>query len=153
MDLGGVHLTHCAHSAAQLAGVDEKTVTRYVAMRDARWGPRTVRVRRLRSIDPFLPTIEELVDKSPGQDPRHLVAGRLAARAVRWHGPHDAAGGGRDQDGVAGREPAQLPAVDPGTGVVLAGRLGRGGLAVVNISGIRRTRRACAPRRRSIRLR
>jgi hypothetical protein len=28
-------LTRCAHSAAQLAGVDEKTVARYVAIRDA----------------------------------------------------------------------------------------------------------------------
>ena len=30
-------LTRCAHSAAQLAGVDAKTVARYVAMRDAGW--------------------------------------------------------------------------------------------------------------------
>ena len=27
-------LTRCAHPAAQLAGVDEKTVARYVAIRD-----------------------------------------------------------------------------------------------------------------------
>jgi hypothetical protein len=31
-------LTRCAYSAAQLAGCDPKTVKRYVALRDGRWG-------------------------------------------------------------------------------------------------------------------
>src|SRR5256714_7488646 len=71
-------LTRCAHSAAQLAGVDEKTVTRYVAMRDAGGDP-TARVRRPRSIDPFLPKIEELVDKSQGRIRADVVHARLVA--------------------------------------------------------------------------
>ena len=54
-------LTRCAHSAARLVGCDEKTVTRYVAVRDAgrdvgEWE------RRSRMIDPFLSKIEELVE-------------------------------------------------------------------------------------------
>src|SRR2546423_2001652 len=71
-------LTRCAHSAGQLAGVDEKTVTRYVAMWDAGGDP-TARVRRPRSIDPFLPKIEELVDKSQGRVRADVVHARLVA--------------------------------------------------------------------------
>src|ERR1700681_1489458 len=41
-------LTRCAHSAAQLAGTDRKTVARYVALREAGADP-VVRERRLRS--------------------------------------------------------------------------------------------------------
>jgi len=33
--LEAFELTRCAHSAAELAGVDEKTVARYFAIRDA----------------------------------------------------------------------------------------------------------------------
>jgi hypothetical protein len=51
-------LTRCAHSAAQLCGVDEKTVARHVAVRDAGGDP-LARPRRVRSIDPFLPKVEE----------------------------------------------------------------------------------------------
>src|SRR5215207_10486172 len=58
-------LTRCAHSAAQLAGVDEKTVARYVAVRD-RGGDPLARPRRVRGIDPFLAKVEELVDRSEG---------------------------------------------------------------------------------------
>jgi hypothetical protein len=58
-------LTRCAHSAAQLCGVDEKTVARYVAIRDAGGDPFT-RSRRVRSIDPFLPKVEEWVEASQG---------------------------------------------------------------------------------------
>ena len=59
-------LTRCAHSAAQLAGVDEKTVARYVAIRDAGGDP-FARPRRVRSIDPFLPKVEEWVEASQGR--------------------------------------------------------------------------------------
>ena len=55
--------TGCAHSAAALAGVDPKTVRRYVAKPDA-GGPVDEPVRRPRLIDPFLPKIEELVETS-----------------------------------------------------------------------------------------
>ena len=43
-------LTGCAHSAAQLAGSDRKTVARYVALRDARADPLAAE-RRPRSVD------------------------------------------------------------------------------------------------------
>jgi transposase len=71
-------LTRCAHSAARLAGCDEKTVARYVAVRDAGRDPLN-RPRRPRSIDPFLPKIEELVDKSQGKVRADVVHARLVA--------------------------------------------------------------------------
>jgi transposase len=71
-------LTRCAHSAARLAGVDEKTVARYVAIRD-RGGDPLARPRRVRSIDPFLGKVEELVDKSQGKIRADVVHQRLVA--------------------------------------------------------------------------
>src|SRR3982751_431565 len=71
-------LTRCAHSAAQLAGCDEKPVARYVAVRGAGRHPRA-RVRRRRSIDPFLPKIEEWVDRSHGKVRADVVHQRLLA--------------------------------------------------------------------------
>lgn len=71
-------LTRCAHSAAQLAGCDEKTVARYVAIRDAGHDP-LARPRRRRSIDPFWVKIEELVDKSQGKVRADVVHERLVA--------------------------------------------------------------------------
>lgn len=69
-------LTRCAHSAAQLVGVDEKTVARYVAVRDSGRDP-LVRTRRPRSIDPFLGKIEELVEHSQGKIRADVVHARL----------------------------------------------------------------------------
>jgi hypothetical protein len=59
-------LTGCAHSAAQLAGCDAKTVQRYVALRDAGGGNPFVRAAAARPklIDGFLPKVEELVEAS-----------------------------------------------------------------------------------------
>jgi transposase len=71
-------LTRCAHSAAQLAGVDEKTVARYVAVRD-RGGDPLARPRRVRGIDPFLAKVEELVDRSEGKIRADVVHERLVA--------------------------------------------------------------------------
>lgn len=71
-------LTRCAHSAAALVGVDEKTVARYVAVRDAGQDP-LGRPRRPRLIDPFLGKIEELVDKSQGKVRADVVHQRLVA--------------------------------------------------------------------------
>src|SRR5438067_8710154 len=71
-------LTRCAHSAAELAGVDEKTVTRYVAIRDAGADP-LARTRRPRAIDPFLDKVEELVEKSQGRIRADVVHQRLVA--------------------------------------------------------------------------
>ena len=55
-----------AHSAAQLAGVDPKTVRRYAAARDAGMsltGPS----RWPRIIDDYMPKIEEWVERSKGK--------------------------------------------------------------------------------------
>jgi len=57
--------TGCAHSAAPLAGVDPKTMRRYVEAREAGL-PVDAPVRRAKLIDPFLPKIEELVEASEG---------------------------------------------------------------------------------------
>ena len=59
-------LTHCARAAAQLSGVDPKTVTRYVAIRDACGDPFET-VPRAKIIDPYLEKIEELVERSRGK--------------------------------------------------------------------------------------
>jgi transposase len=69
-------LTGCAWSAAQLAGCDPKTVTRYVDRRDAGVDP-PVRDRRPRLIDPFLAKVEEMVDRSHGKIRADRVHERL----------------------------------------------------------------------------
>jgi hypothetical protein len=71
-------LTGCAHSAAQLAGSDRKTVARYVALREAGADP-AARERRSRSIDGFLAKVEELVDRSSGRIRADVVHRKLTA--------------------------------------------------------------------------
>jgi transposase len=71
-------LTGCAHSAAQLAGSDRKTVLRYVALRDAGQDP-AVPARRARSADEFAGKVEELVDRSSGKIRADVVHRRLTA--------------------------------------------------------------------------
>src|SRR3954470_15752091 len=71
-------LTRCAHSAAQLAGVDEKTVARYVAIRDAGGDPIGRPVRRPK-VDPFAEKIEELVEASEGKARADVVHERVVA--------------------------------------------------------------------------
>ena len=68
--------TGCAHSAAGLAGVDPKTVRRYVAKRDA-GRPVDEPVQRPKLIDAFLPKIEELVEHSEGAVRADVVHQRL----------------------------------------------------------------------------
>lgn len=68
--------TGSAHSAAQLAGVDPKTVRRYVTARDA-GRPVTGPSRRVRVTDPFLGKIEEWVEKSRGAVRADVVHERL----------------------------------------------------------------------------
>lgn len=68
--------TGSAHSAAQLAGVDPKTVRRYVTARDAGLtlaGP----TRRPRLIDDYLAKIEEWIDRSKGKVRADIVHERL----------------------------------------------------------------------------
>ena len=71
-------LTGCAHSAAQLAGTDRKTVARYVALREAGADPLAAE-RRPRSIDSFLGKVEELVDRSSGKIRADVVHRKLTA--------------------------------------------------------------------------
>ena len=71
-------LTGCAHSAAQLAGTDRKTVLRYVALREAGADP-VVRQRRARSADEFAGKVEELVDRSCGKVRADVVHRKLIA--------------------------------------------------------------------------
>jgi transposase len=71
-------LTHCAESAAALAGCDPKTVRHYVARRDAGRDP-LERQRRPRVIDPFLEKIEELVERSKGKVRADVVHRRIVA--------------------------------------------------------------------------
>ncbi|HZD22697.1 MAG TPA: IS21 family transposase, partial [Acidimicrobiia bacterium] len=71
-------LTHCAYSAAELAGCDPKTVARYVALRDEGRDP-LAPTRRVRLIDPYLEKVEELVDRSKGKVRADVVHDRLVA--------------------------------------------------------------------------
>ena len=71
-------LTGCAWSAAELAGCDAKTITRYVSVRDNGGDPYAV-PRRARLIDPFLDKVEELVDRSEGRVRADKVHERLVA--------------------------------------------------------------------------
>src|ERR1700722_17836809 len=71
-------LTGCAHSAAQLAGTDRKTVARYVALREAGQDP-AVPARRPRAADEFAGKVEELVDRSSGKVRADVVHRRLTA--------------------------------------------------------------------------
>jgi transposase len=71
-------LTGCAHSAAQLAGCDEKTVTRYVAARDAGRDP-LVAVERDSIIDAWREKIEEWVDRSEARIRADVVHERIVA--------------------------------------------------------------------------
>lgn len=68
--------TKSANSAAGLAGVDPKTVRRYVAARDA-GRPVTGPSRRERITDPFVDKIEEWVDRSRGKVRADVVHERL----------------------------------------------------------------------------
>lgn len=70
--------TGSAHSAAVLAGVDAKTVRRYVAARDA-GAPVTGPGRRPRMLDAFSPKIEEWVERSGGKVRADVVHERLLA--------------------------------------------------------------------------
>jgi len=71
-------LTQTVWSAAQLAGVDPKTVERYVALRDAGRNP-FERERRPRAIDPFLDKLEEWVDDSLGKIRADVAHRKLVA--------------------------------------------------------------------------
>jgi hypothetical protein len=71
-------LTRCAHSAADLAACDPKTVVRYVDARD-RGGDPHARVRRAMLVDRYRDKIEELVERSAGRVRADIVHERLCA--------------------------------------------------------------------------
>ncbi|SDY32283.1 hypothetical protein SAMN05428934_101331 [Tessaracoccus flavus] len=71
--------TESAHSAALLAGVDPKTVRRYVAARDS-GRPVTGRGQRPRMLDGFMPKIEDWVEVGKGKVRADVVHARLVAR-------------------------------------------------------------------------
>nr|BAG80722.1 putative transposase [Terrabacter sp. YK3] len=68
--------TQSAHSAAGLAGVDPKTVRRYVAARD-QGRPVTGPGRRARMIDEHMGKIEEWVERGNGKVRADVIHGRL----------------------------------------------------------------------------
>ena len=70
--------TGCAHSAAALAGVDPKTVRRYVAKREA-GEPLDGPVKRVKIIDAFVAKIEEMVAASEGAVRADVAHERLVA--------------------------------------------------------------------------
>ena len=71
-------LTRCAHSAADLAGCDPKTVARYVGARDTGADPNE-RVARPMLVDRYRAKIEELVERSGGRVRADIVHERLCA--------------------------------------------------------------------------
>jgi transposase len=71
-------LTRCAHSAAELAGCDPKTVARYVGARDGGGDPHE-RIRRPMLADRYRAKIEELVERSDGKVRADIVHERLRA--------------------------------------------------------------------------
>src|SRR5262249_15050195 len=71
-------LTGCAHSAAELARCDPKTVRRHVERRDGGL-PVTGPGRRERLIDPFVDKVEEWVERSKGKVRADVVHERLIA--------------------------------------------------------------------------
>ena len=124
-------VTGCAHSAAQLAGVDPKTVRRYVAARDSGVDP-FAPVERDSVVDPFWDKIAEWVDQSHGKIRADVVHQRLVVmgyqgserttrRAVRAEKRAWRAGNGRSyKPWVA--EPGRWLQFDWGAGPVIGGR-------------------------------
>ena len=116
-------LTGCAHSAAQLAGTDRKTVARYVALRDAGADPLEAE-RRPRSVDAFLAKVEELVDRSNGRIRADVVHRKLTAMGYGGSERTTRRAVAEAEGRLAGRAPADVPAVDTGAGDVAAVGLG-----------------------------
>lgn len=72
-------LTGSYRDAAELAGCSHHTVAAYVAKRDAGQLPGGGPVRRVRVLDPFLPKIEEWVERSRGKVRADVCYDKLVA--------------------------------------------------------------------------
>jgi len=79
--LDAYDLTGSFRDAAELAGCSHHTVKRYVEARERAGGPPDAPVRREQLIDPFLPKVEEWVERSKGK----ARADRVHAKLV-WLG-------------------------------------------------------------------
>ena len=79
--LDAYDLTGSLRDAAELAGCSHHTVKRYVEAREKLAGPAASPARRSQLIDPFLPKVEEWVDRSHGK----VRADRVHAKLV-WLG-------------------------------------------------------------------
>jgi transposase len=124
-------LTGCAHSAAQLVGVDAKTVRRYVAARDSGADPYAP-VERDSLVDAFRDKIAEWVTESKGRVRADVAHDRLVAmgyvgsdrttrRAVAEAKKAWRAGNGRSYKPWI-PEPGMWLQYDWGTGPVIGGR-------------------------------
>ncbi|MFF3742814.1 hypothetical protein ACWDFH_29490 [Streptomyces kronopolitis] len=71
-------LTGSYRAAAELVGVDHHTVRRYVEVRSRGSDP-TLRQRRTRMIDAFMPKIEEMIERSSGRIGAHKVHEKISA--------------------------------------------------------------------------
>ena len=87
-------LTGSLRDAAELAGCSHHTVARYVAGRERGRAVPAGAQRRPAVIDAFLPKLEELVERSQGEDPRRCGARQDHRDGVCGVGADDAAGGG-----------------------------------------------------------
>lgn len=72
-------LTGSLRDAGELAGCSHHTVAAYVAKRDAGEFPGEGPVRRVRLLDPFLPKIEEWVERSKGKVRADICYDKLVA--------------------------------------------------------------------------
>ena len=113
----------CAHSAAGLAGVDPKTVRRYVANRDA-GRPVDEPVQRPKLIDSFLPKVEELVETSEGAVRADVVHERLVGLGFLGDERTTRRAVAAVKQAYRDGHRRQSPAVDHRTGAVGAVRLG-----------------------------
>ena len=101
-------LTGSLRDAAELAGCSHHTVARYVAARE-RGGLTPGRAaRREMLVDPFLPKLEEWVERSTGKIRADVAHEKLVALGYTGSRAHDPAGGGGGQGGVSGRVGARV---------------------------------------------
>ncbi len=119
-------LTRSFRDAAELSGCSHHTVGDWVAKRDAGLLPAPGEpARRHRIVDPFLPKIEEWVERSNGKVRADVVFDKLRGVGVRRVRPHRPPGGCRRQGLASQGNAPGVSGVDPGAGHVGPVGLGR----------------------------